>query len=315
MNSGTGGDSVAADDIGGVKFQRVKVVIGADNTNDGDVASGNPLPVTLAAGTNTNEVVGDAAHDAAAAGNPLLLGAYAKAAAPTDVDADADAVRLWALRNGALAINVTAAGTLIAGGGGTEATALRVTLATDSTGVISVDDNDGTLTVDAPTSAPLSTVGYAATITTSFVIGDSAAYAINDAISDSTSAPTAGGFTFTSAARASGGSGIITDLIVTSSADAATLLQAELFIFDSSVTAINTNAAFVISDAEALTAVAKIPFTLEDIGNNGFFHAQNLNIGFTTVGSANLRFLVRAKNAYTSAADTLNFRLKVMQIN
>jgi len=34
-------------------------------------------------------------------------------------------------------------------GGGTEATALRVTLATDSTGVVSVDDNGGSLTVDS----------------------------------------------------------------------------------------------------------------------------------------------------------------------
>lgn len=34
-------------------------------------------------------------------------------------------------------------------GGGTEATALRVTLANDSTGVVSVDDNGGALTVDA----------------------------------------------------------------------------------------------------------------------------------------------------------------------
>lgn len=71
--------------------------------------------VTLAAGTNTNEVVGDAAHDAAAAGNPLLQGGYASAAAPTDVSADGDAVRAWHLRNGAQAVNLTAAGALIPG--------------------------------------------------------------------------------------------------------------------------------------------------------------------------------------------------------
>ena len=39
-------------------------------------------------------------------------------------------------------------GTLAVVGGGTEATALRVTLATDSTGVVSVDDGGGALTVD-----------------------------------------------------------------------------------------------------------------------------------------------------------------------
>lgn len=42
------GTTVAADDIGGVKFQRIKLIHGADGTNDGDVASGNPLPVVQA---------------------------------------------------------------------------------------------------------------------------------------------------------------------------------------------------------------------------------------------------------------------------
>ena len=40
-------------------------------------------------------------------------------------------------------------------GGGTEAAALRVTLATDSTGLVSVDDNGASLTVDAPVGTPL----------------------------------------------------------------------------------------------------------------------------------------------------------------
>lgn len=262
LNAGTGGDVIGSDDIGGVKFQRVKLIHGADGVNDGDVASGNPLPVavgtalpagdnnignvdvatlpaipagnnnigdvdiatvpaplsttgngaaatalrvtvandstgvvsaTLTAGTNTNEVVGDAAHDAAVAGNPLLMGGYASAAAPTDVGADGRAVRDWNLRNGAKATVITAAGALIDGdatngldvdvtrlpalvagtanigdvdvltvpaplsttGGGTEATALRVTVASDSTGVLSVDDNAGSLTVDAPIGTPV----------------------------------------------------------------------------------------------------------------------------------------------------------------
>jgi hypothetical protein len=36
----------AADEISGVKYPRVKLIHGADGTNDGDVASANPLPVT-----------------------------------------------------------------------------------------------------------------------------------------------------------------------------------------------------------------------------------------------------------------------------
>ena len=41
-----GGDTLASDDISGIKYPRSKIVIGADGTNDGDVSSGNPMPVT-----------------------------------------------------------------------------------------------------------------------------------------------------------------------------------------------------------------------------------------------------------------------------
>jgi hypothetical protein len=131
--------------------------------------------------------MGQVAHDAVATSvDPVLTGGYASAAAPTDVTADGDAVRTWVLRNGAQATVVTAAGALIGGdatngldvdvtrlpalvagsanigdvdiltvpaplsttGGGTEATALRVTLANDSTGLVSIDDNGAALTVD-----------------------------------------------------------------------------------------------------------------------------------------------------------------------
>lgn len=40
------GDTIATDDIGGVKFQRVKMTLGADGVNDSDVSSANPMPVT-----------------------------------------------------------------------------------------------------------------------------------------------------------------------------------------------------------------------------------------------------------------------------
>ncbi len=49
----TSGDVIASDDIGGVKFQRVKMILGADGVNDGDVSSANPLPIigTISDGT------------------------------------------------------------------------------------------------------------------------------------------------------------------------------------------------------------------------------------------------------------------------
>lgn len=197
LDAGSGGDTIAADDIGGVKFQRVKLIQGADGANDGDVASGNPLPV---------KATGAVAHDGVAAGNPLFIGAFAKATAPSDVSADADVVHLWALLNGALCVNI-ASGTAAATQSGTwnvtnisgtislptgAATAAKqpalgtagtassdvitvqgvasmtpllatlsgtnniATVSTVSTitNVVHVDDNSGSLTIDAPVGTP-----------------------------------------------------------------------------------------------------------------------------------------------------------------
>lgn len=44
---------IAGDSIGGVLHQRVKVTIGADGVNDGDVSAGTPLPVALPASQQT----------------------------------------------------------------------------------------------------------------------------------------------------------------------------------------------------------------------------------------------------------------------
>jgi hypothetical protein len=45
LNAGSGGDVCASDDISGVKYQRIKLIHGADGTNDGDVSTTNPLPI------------------------------------------------------------------------------------------------------------------------------------------------------------------------------------------------------------------------------------------------------------------------------
>lgn len=47
LNPGTSGDTIAADDIGGVKHQRVKMEFGADGEAT-EVSGANPLPVTPA---------------------------------------------------------------------------------------------------------------------------------------------------------------------------------------------------------------------------------------------------------------------------
>jgi hypothetical protein len=45
LNIGTGGDTIANEDVGGVKFPVTKITLGAHGTNSGPVAVTNPLPV------------------------------------------------------------------------------------------------------------------------------------------------------------------------------------------------------------------------------------------------------------------------------
>ena len=124
LNAGAGGDSIAADDDGTAKHQYVKVEFGADNTQT-PVSAANPLPVDasgIAVPVTDNggsiTVDGTITADLGATDNAVL----------DQIDSNTD--------YGATT------------GGGTEAGALRVTVANDSTGVISVDDNGSSLTVD-----------------------------------------------------------------------------------------------------------------------------------------------------------------------
>jgi hypothetical protein len=65
VSPGTG-KTIAADDIGGVLYQRAKVTWGPDGTaNDTDVATGKPLPVQLRSSTGT-DLIGTAGAASAA---------------------------------------------------------------------------------------------------------------------------------------------------------------------------------------------------------------------------------------------------------
>ena len=72
--------------------------IAAGDNNIGNVDIVTMPNVTLAAGTNTNEVVGDVAHDAGVSGNPIVVAGAAQnmddTAPPNRVSAEADATRL-----------------------------------------------------------------------------------------------------------------------------------------------------------------------------------------------------------------------------
>jgi hypothetical protein len=70
----------------------------------------------MAADASAQQTIqGAAAHDATLVGRPILIGCASSAAAPTSVSADTEAVRLWCLRNGAAAVDVTRLPSLVAG--------------------------------------------------------------------------------------------------------------------------------------------------------------------------------------------------------
>ena len=106
---------------------------------------------------------------------PAGTNAIGKLAANSGVDiGDVDVTSIAAGDNNIGNVDiVTVPAPLSTTGGGTEAAALRVTVATDSTGVLSVDDNGGALTVDQGTAANLNmTEASAASIKTAVEIMD-----------------------------------------------------------------------------------------------------------------------------------------------
>ena len=233
LNPGAAGDTIATDDVAGVKYPIGKLAFGALDTavlavaGSGVVTTGT-LRVTLAtdvalpAGTNAIgklaantgvdigdvdvtsvagnvtvinggtfatqvdgaaltalQLVDDVVHsgDAALSKYAVVGAVFDDAATGTVTENQAHSLRMSARRamyvetvSGGSFNVVVGAGTnnigdvdvltvpapLSTTGGGTEATALRVTVASDSTGVLSVDDNGASLTID---NAQLSVVG------------------------------------------------------------------------------------------------------------------------------------------------------------
>jgi hypothetical protein len=165
------GSTIGMDEVTDGTLGVVKVGFG--KIMDGTLDGTDKLKISA---QNAAQVAGDAAHDAVDAGNPVKIGGKARSSAPADVSLTGDRVDAYFDMKGRLKVDgsdvtqpisgtVTAnlaAGTnnigdvdvlsvpapLSTTGGGTEATALRVTVASDSTGVLSVDDNGGSLTVD-----------------------------------------------------------------------------------------------------------------------------------------------------------------------
>ena len=73
LDAGSGGAVVATDDIGGFQYQRIKLVHGIDGASSGDVASTNPLPVTVSGVAGSVTIVGDIGVSSVA-GNVTVVG-------------------------------------------------------------------------------------------------------------------------------------------------------------------------------------------------------------------------------------------------
>lgn len=159
------------------------------------------------------------------------------------------------------------------------------------------------------------------TVSTNFTRpADTTAYAAGDAVTNSTSSPAI--LTFDAVARANAGSGVIIGAVLIDSANQATKGQFELWLYDTSFSADNDNAAFTPSDAETETLIGVIPFLVPYVGDaqsgasgNCVFPVGNLSIPYTCGGSSDDIFgLLVVRNAYTPvSAEKFTVRLFVVQ--
>ena len=174
-----GGSSITVDatdlDIRNLSETTDQVLVFANTAADGtgtDLvplvdASGHLQVDVLSGGGAGTEYTEDAAAPAAATGGTLLV--ERDDALSTITPIEGDWTKLYANARGALWVELDPTNTvsvddnggsltidnttLAVVGGGTEAAALRVTIANDSTGLLSVDDNGGSLTIDNSTLA------------------------------------------------------------------------------------------------------------------------------------------------------------------
>jgi len=189
LNLGSGGETLATDDIGGIQFQIVKLTFGAlesqtlASSGNGTVDAGTQR-VTIASDTTGVLSVDDNGASLTVDNTTLDTAGGGTEAAAQRVTIANDSTGLLSIddNGGSLTIDNAAIDTIGGGteaaaqrvtlandstglltidwagtappiGAGVEATALRVTIATDSTGLLSVDDNGGSLTVDNSTLA------------------------------------------------------------------------------------------------------------------------------------------------------------------
>lgn len=130
-----------------------------------------------------------------------------------------------------------------------------------------------------------------------------AAYALGDQMGNL--------YTLTNAARVSGGSGAIVGVSIIDAID--NLGAVDVVFFDRSVTLAADNAAFAISDADALFVIGgPIPLQSVDIGNNRVAYAANIYVPYVLNGTSLFAAVIaRTANAAISSATAHTLRVEV----
>lgn len=176
--------------------------------------------------------------------------------------------------------------------------------------------NDGDSAADNPFPTYAGTRRAQVTITVTRP-ADTTAYAANDEVCDSTSAPAVQ--TLTSMARASGKSLRLVSARCIDSSNVATKAQLLVFLFDTTTTPNNDNAAFAPSDSVLNTCVAVLPFNIWYPGDdtsgatgNAFSPYLGPVLDLKTSGSANLFQRIKVLNAYVpTSAEAFKFVYEV----
>lgn len=146
---------------------------------------------------------------------------------------------------------------------------------------------------------------------------DTNIYANGDSICNSTSAPAT--MTFAGMVKGAGLSGLLQGAVLITSVAGSTSMEADLLLFDTSITPSNDNSAFTPSDGDAEKCVAVIQFRSaaggSKLGANMVYDAGTLGRAFKCAsGSTSLYGVLVARNAYTPGAqEVIRVRLYVIQ--
>lgn len=120
-------------------------------------------------------------------------------------------------------------------------------------------------------------------------------------------------FTFAGAARASGGTGTVVGAMVIDAQDI--IGPYDLVLFRSSVTLASDNAAFAISDADALNLIGVIQMAgAIDLGNNRIAQAYNLAMPYDCSGGTSLFGALVTRSAHTFFAGGVGSLQVILQV-